>query len=88
MHQSRGRSQRGISIMDASMLGKGLVCLGLLIILLGMVIMAAAKISWLGKLPGDLAFQIGGMRIFAPLATCLLISLILTVLINILTARK
>jgi hypothetical protein len=78
----------GDIFMDTGMLGKVLVCFGLLIILLGVVTMSAAKIPWLGKLPGDLAFQIGGMKVFAPLATCLLISLILIIFLNLVMGRR
>ena len=56
----------------------GLVVIGLVIAALGLVWLAMPAIPWLGKLPGDIAIERGNFRFFFPLATCLLLSALLT----------
>ena len=44
---------------------------------------APGLFSWLGKLPGDLRYEKGNFKLFFPLATMILISVIATVLIRL-----
>ena len=69
--------------MEFQGLGKLLVILGLVLLALGVVFVLAPKIPLLGRLPGDLVFRKGGVTIFAPLATTLLLSIVLTVAVNL-----
>jgi hypothetical protein len=62
-------------------LGRFLIIIGLLLVGLGVVLLLAPKIPWLGKLPGDFTFQRGGFTFYFPLGTCILISLILTLIL-------
>lgn len=55
-----------------------LVLVGLMIAGIGLVWLLVPAIPWLGKLPGDIVIQRGGVRIYFPIVTCLLISLLLT----------
>ena len=41
---------------------------------------AGAELPWLGKLPGDLSFKRGNFSFYFPLGTCILISIILTLI--------
>jgi DUF2905 family protein len=73
-------------------LGKFLVIVGVLTVAVGLVLMAGAKFSFLGlgRLPGDFAYKGKNLSFYFPLATCLAISLILTVIlwvISLLTRR-
>ena len=62
--------------------GKLMMALGAMLFVLGAIFTIGSK--WgLGRLPGDLSWQRGNFSIHAPLATCLLVSLILTVIINL-----
>jgi hypothetical protein len=56
--------------------GQGLVVVGLLIALVGAAIWAGLP---LGRLPGDIVIRRGGSTMYIPLATCVLISVVLTV---------
>jgi hypothetical protein len=61
----------------------------LLIIAGGMLVLAGAALLLLGKLgfgrlPGDIVLQWGGVRIFIPIATSILLSFLLTVILRIL----
>ena len=64
-------------------LGRTLLIVGGLIVLLGFALMLGNKVPFLGKLPGDLRIQCENFSCTFPLATCLLVSLVLTVLLNI-----
>lgn len=66
--------------------------LGRWIALVGLVLVAIGSAIWLlgraglpiGQLPGDLRFQIGNATCFVPLATGLVLSLLLTLALNLL----
>jgi len=61
-------------------IGKLLLILGIVIALIGALLLLSAKISWLGKLPGDFLVQKKNFTLYFPLATSLLISILLTLL--------
>lgn len=60
--------------------GKTLIILGLIIALAGAVITFAGKIPWLGRLPGDIYVKRENFTFYFPLATSIIISLILSLL--------
>ena len=60
-------------------LGKILVSIGVLLTVVGLVCwLAADKLSWFGRLPGDIHIEKPGFQLYVPLMTSLLISLGLT----------
>jgi H+/Cl- antiporter ClcA len=60
-------------------LGKMLVTIGVLLTVAGLLLwLAADKLSWFGRLPGDIHIEKPGFQLYAPLMTSLLISLGLT----------
>jgi len=63
--------------------GRLLIFFGTIIILLGLVLTFAGKIPHLGKLPGDIEIHKKGLDIYFPLATSLVISLLLTIILNV-----
>ena len=73
--------------MIGSDVGKALVALGLLIALAGVVLMLVGRVPWLGRLPGDIHFQRGNFSFYFPLATSLLLSVVLTLLLYIIGRR-
>ncbi len=62
-------------------LGRTLILLGILLIVLGVIFSIGVKIPWLGQLPGDIHIQRERFSFYFPLTTCLLISLILTLVL-------
>jgi hypothetical protein len=62
-------------------LGKTLIILGLVLTALGLLLTFAGKIPFLGKLPGDLRIERENFSFYFPLGTCLLLSLILSLLL-------
>jgi hypothetical protein len=55
-------------------LGKSLIILGIIIIAFGIVISFAGKPPWLGRLPGDIHIKRDNFTFYFPLATCILLS--------------
>jgi hypothetical protein len=72
--------------MDPSALGKLVLLTGLGIAALGLVLIAVGK-GLIPHLPGDLSFKLGNVRVFFPLATSLVLSVVLTVVLNLLFRR-
>jgi hypothetical protein len=72
-------------------LGKLLLGFGALMVLLGLVLLVAGnlsgKVPWLGRLPGDIHIQRGSWSFYFPLATCLVISIVLTLLFSLFGRR-
>jgi hypothetical protein len=62
-------------------LGKLMVVAGVVIAVLGALLWSGAGRSWLGHLPGDIHYTKGNFSFYVPLATCLLVSLLLTLLL-------
>jgi hypothetical protein len=66
-------------------LGKLLVALGVLLILLGGAVMV---LRTLPRLPGDIYIQRKGFTLYVPIVGSLVLSLLLTVLLNLFFARR
>jgi ABC-type methionine transport system permease subunit len=66
--------------------GLYVVAAGVVIVLLGLAAMAGL-LGWVGRLPGDLRYSSGNVRVYAPLATMLLLSIVLTIVLNLLLRR-
>ena len=64
-------------------LGKFLIIFGAIAIALGLLLAAGPKIPWLGRLPGDIFIRKGNFSFYFPLATSIVLSIILTLLINL-----
>ncbi|MBI4267912.1 MAG: DUF2905 domain-containing protein [Chloroflexi bacterium] len=63
--------------------GRVLLFAGIFLVLLGLVLVYAPGIPFLGRLPGDIFFQKGNLSFFFPIVTSLVFSLIITILINV-----
>jgi len=59
-------------------LGRLLIVIGVILVIVGAVFLLAPKIPWLGRLPGDISYRRGNFSVYFPLGTCILISIILT----------
>ena len=67
--------------MIVSDVGKILVAFGLLIVLAGVGLLLVGRVPWIGRLPGDIHIQRGNFTFYFPLATSLLLSVVLTLLL-------
>ena len=61
-------------------LGRSLILAGLVLVAAGLVVSFAGRVPWLGKLPGDFTYRSGGLTVYVPIATCLLLSLLFSLL--------
>lgn len=66
-------------------LGKFLLIFGGILVILGLFFLLGGKIPLLGKLPGDIFIQKGKFQCYVPLATCILVSLGLSILLNLIS---
>ena len=64
-------------------LGKALIISGLLLVGIGLLLTFGVKFSFLGRLPGDIRIDRENFTFFFPLGTCLLISLLLSLLFRL-----
>lgn len=64
-------------------LGKLLVLMGAGIALLGALLWLGGRVPWLGRLPGDIVIQRGNFTFYFPLATMILLSVLLTIILNL-----
>lgn len=64
--------------------GRLLLIIGLAVAFCGLVILAAARyFPWLGNLPGDFRFEGENYKVYFPLATMILVSILGTILLNV-----
>jgi hypothetical protein len=59
-----------------------LVGLGALVALLGLVLYWGG-FSWFGRLPGDIRYESESTRVFVPITSMILLSILLTVILNL-----
>ena len=69
--------------MSLDVLGKMFLVLGGIIVAVGPVLVLIGRIPFLGRLPGDIRIQTDGFTCFFPVTTMVILSLIVTILINI-----
>ena len=69
---------------DFETMGRILLVGGVLLAVVGLLVIGAGRLGLpLGRLPGDINLQRGGLTVFIPLVSCLLASLVLTVVVNL-----
>jgi hypothetical protein len=64
-------------------LGKFLVMIGAIIILLGAILWTGFAPKWLGRLPGDIRIEREHSVFYFPIVTCIIISIVLSLLFSI-----
>lgn len=65
-------------------LGRFLIVIGIILVIVGAVFLLAPKLPWLGRLPGDISYKRGNFSFYFPLGTCILISVVLTLIMYLL----
>ena len=59
-------------------LGKSLIIIGAVMIGIGLIFVISSKLPWIGRLPGDIVVQKKNFTFYFPIATSIIISLLLT----------
>lgn len=73
---------RGVVFMND--IGKILVLVGLVLVALGGLLWLGGRLPWFGRLPGDIRVDREHFKLYFPLTTCLIISVLLTLLFRLL----
>lgn len=68
-------------------LGRALIVIGAVMVVAGLVIVFGERVPFLGRLPGDVVIQKKNFTLYFPIATGLLLSLVLTVVLNLWSRR-
>jgi hypothetical protein len=63
--------------------GRVLMIAGALLFVVGLVLSLGPRVPWLGRLPGDIVYRRGSFTFYFPLATSILLSLLLTLLLSL-----
>jgi len=66
--------------LEPQQIGKWLITLGLVVAAVGVLLIVLGRLG-LFKLPGDLQFTAKNWRVYFPIATCLIISIVLTLIL-------
>jgi len=62
-------------------LGKALIFIGIVLAVFGVIFLLGGKIPWLGHLPGDISIERERFTFYFPLATCLLVSVLISLVV-------
>jgi len=69
-----------MTMPDMSSFGKTLVILGIFLVVFGILLSFGGKLSWFGRLPGDVYIQKKGFSFYFPIMTSLVVSVVLSVI--------
>ena len=65
-------------------MGRWIIALGCTLIVIGAIMhFAPGIVNWVGKLPGDIHIETGRTKLYIPITSMVLLSIILTILINL-----
>ena len=64
-------------------IGKLLILGGAFLVFFVLLLVFWQRIPFLGKLPGDIFWHKGNLQFFFPIMTCLIISILLTLIVNL-----
>jgi hypothetical protein len=68
-------------------IGKSLIFFGIVLIVIGSLFVLFGKVPWFGRLPGDIIIKREGLTVYFPVVTMILLSILLTILFNIIGRR-
>ena len=75
-------------MFDISGFGKILIFIGIILIIAGILFVFAGKIPWFGKLPGDIYIKKENFTLYFPLATSILLSVVLSLIMLFIGRRR
>ncbi|MEE9197829.1 MAG: DUF2905 domain-containing protein [bacterium] len=73
--------------MKVEHVARYLIIFGVVLVAIGGVLLLSGKLPWLGRLPGDFAYKGKRVTFYFPLTTSIILSIILTVLLNLFFRR-
>ncbi len=63
--------------------GKMMMLAGAAILVLGAVVLVLGRFTGIGRLPGDILFQRDHVTVYFPVVTMIIVSLVLTIIVNV-----
>jgi hypothetical protein len=63
--------------------GRVMMLIGAAVFFVGLLMTFAGRLPWFGQLPGDIVIDRGNVKIFAPIAPMIVLSIVLTVILNL-----
>ncbi len=73
-------AKNNLIVLEFSNLAKIFIFTGMFLLLLGVVMSVVGKIPFVGRLPGDILLERQNFRLYFPLATCVLLSVLFSFL--------
>ena len=70
-----------------SVIGRMLITAGIIFLVIGLIFVYGPKIPFIGKLSGDFHYKGERFQFYFPFVTCIILSIILTLIINIFFRR-
>ena len=64
-------------------LGRALLLVGGVLVAVGLLLTLGARLPGMGRLPGDIVYRKGNVTFYFPLVTCILLSVVVTLLLRI-----
>jgi hypothetical protein len=64
-------------------IGRAFVIAGVVILVIGLALMFADKVPFVGRLPGDVTLRGDGWTVYVPIATSIVVSLVLTAALSL-----
>ena len=65
-------------------MAKLLIVLGIMLVIIGIIwLIFPSAFSWIGNLPGDIKHTSGNTRVYFPVVTMIIISIVATILLNL-----
>ena len=64
-------------------IGKFLVVIGIVIVVVGALLWSGLGGGWLGRLPGDIRIERGNTAFYFPVVTCIIISIVLSLIFSL-----
>ena len=70
-------------MMGLESIGKMLLVFGGIVVLVGLLFVIMGRVPYIGRLPGDMFIQKGNFSFYFPLVTSILVSIALTIILNL-----
>ncbi|MGI5942792.1 MAG: DUF2905 domain-containing protein [Pelotomaculaceae bacterium] len=64
-------------------LGKMILFFGIFLVLIGGLLLLGGRLFGMGRLPGDIFLQRGNFSFYFPVVTCIVLSILLTIILNL-----
>lgn len=72
---------------EISQFGRLFILAGIFLLILGGLFLLGDKIPFLGKLPGDILIKRGNSSFYFPLATCIVVSIVISIILNLINRK-